>query len=139
MYAELLNIPYKHASIDPKVGLDCLTFIYYFYEKVLGLRITAPIPQYPEDWQESKHTLYFDAVRPYCTLIPFRPHALAQNDIVFLTRRGYIEHAGIYLGGGKFIHCSEGYGVKIHKLDYFATKVAYIAKVHAEYLEQLSS
>jgi cell wall-associated NlpC family hydrolase len=50
--------------------------------------------------------------------VALRRERLASGDLVFFGRRGRVEHAGIYVGEGRFVHApSSGGTVRLDALD----------------------
>ncbi len=87
-YAQL-GAPYIYGgdSID---GFDCSGFVSYVYKSSIGKKLPRTSKE------QSKYGIRVDRFE----LIP--------GDLVFFdtAKRGYINHSGIYLGHGKFIHAS---------------------------------
>jgi murein DD-endopeptidase len=83
--ADLVGTPYRFGGADAR-GFDCSGLAVYAYEKV-GIAI-------PRTAAEQEHT-----ARP----VPLRD--LLPGDLVFFRIRSrHVNHVGIYVGGGQFIH-----------------------------------
>ncbi|RFU66832.1 LysM peptidoglycan-binding domain-containing protein [Bacillus sp. V59.32b] len=95
-----IGVPYSWAGASPS-GFDCSGFIYYVYKKAgyqisrlssstyysLGKKVTAPQPG---------DLVYFNTSSP--------------------TNKKVVNHMGIYIGNGQFIHASSSLGVTITPL-----------------------
>ena len=97
-----LGVPYRYGGMSP-AGFDCSGFVCYVYQQAVGKKLPRTAraqSQYGEKVSRE---------------------ALLPGDILFFdtAHRGAINHSGIYLGEGKFIHASSGqsYCVKISSLD----------------------
>ncbi len=96
-----LGIPYRYGGMD-RSGFDCSGFVCYVYRTALGKRL----PRTAE--AQSTYVRMTDLSQ------------LAPGDLLFFdtSGRGRVNHCGIYLGEGKFIHASSGrvYSVTISDL-----------------------
>jgi cell wall-associated NlpC family hydrolase len=96
-----LGDSYQPAQAGPD-HFDCSGFVYYVF-KQNGIAI----PRSSRPQSESGKKLSREELRP--------------GDILFFDthHRGHVNHSGIYLGDGRFIHSSSGkaYGVTISELD----------------------
>jgi len=96
-----LGIPYRRAgsTID---GFDCSGFVYYIFKEH-----NISIPRTSRMQSKSGETLSRDEIKI--------------GDILSFdtTLKGHINHSGIYIGDGEFIHSSSGKakGVTVSKLD----------------------
>lgn len=121
------GIKFKTRSFNKDEGLDCLTFILYFLKTEYNYDFDINnVPEYNSLWLLHKETrsLYYDNIKKYCDLIPFKPGD--QIDVgnlllfSFFNESKSITHVGIYIGNNEFIHCVEDLGVCITKLsNYF--------------------
>lgn len=96
-----LLIPYKHGGRDYD-GADCGGFILIFYRDILKVNIPDINEPYDVNWscQGKDHF-----VENYHKLFE-RIESPERYDIVmFHNRQGVVNHGGIVLGYGKFIHC----------------------------------
>jgi cell wall-associated NlpC family hydrolase len=98
-----IGIPYQHHGRS-FAGVDCYGLLILFYQR--ELRITLPDYDYEENWFEEnpdylmRHRDMWHEVR--------NP---SQGDIaLFSNNPGTINHAGIYVGDNKFLHCLEKTG-----------------------------
>jgi hypothetical protein len=86
-----LGTPYKYGGMDER-GFDCSGFVAFVYAKSLGKKL-------PHNARaQSKYVRVYDFSQ------------LEPGDILFFdtSGRGEINHSGIYLGNGRFIHASSG-------------------------------
>jgi cell wall-associated NlpC family hydrolase len=92
---------YEPAKAGP-VHFDCSGFVYYLHKEN---SITIPRTSLAQSKSGEKLTR----------------EQIKRGDILFFDthNRGHVNHSGIYLGEGKFIHSSSGkaYGVTISDLD----------------------
>jgi cell wall-associated NlpC family hydrolase len=96
----LIGTPYRYGGSAPDIGFDCSGLIGYVFREAAGISLprttgqlaSMPVPQVGRE-----------RLRP--------------GDLVFFGRRGRVDHAGIYVGGGRFIHApSSGGAVRIDVL-----------------------
>ncbi len=97
-----LGVRYRYGGMSPS-GFDCSGFICYVYEAGVGKKLPRTA---------RAQSTYVDIMDK---------EALMPGDLLFFdtSNRGKINHAGIYLGEGKFIHASSGkvYSVTISTLE----------------------
>ncbi len=105
-----LGTRYKYGGMDER-GFDCSGFVAYVYEKALGKKL-------PHNAKAQS-----EYVRIY-NLSQLEPGNLVFFDT---SGKGKINHVGIYLGEGRFIHASSGkaYSVTISDLTKGFYKKAY--------------
>ncbi len=86
-----MGTPYLYGGSD-YFGFDCSGFVYYIYKNAVGKNLPRT---------SLAQSQFVD---------PLGRHELAPGDIVFFdtAKKGYINHCGIYMGNGKFIHSSSG-------------------------------
>lgn len=84
----LLGTPYRWGGTNPESGFDCSGLVGYVFRNSLGIEL----PRISRDMANVGE------------LIRDR-EALAEGDLVFFSRRGkYVDHVGIYIGNGQFVH-----------------------------------
>jgi hypothetical protein len=94
-----LGTRYKKGGTSNK-GMDCSGFVIKVYEEYAGLNLP----------QDSKKL--FKLVRKV------DKEKLGYGDLVFFSDDGFSpSHVGIYIGEGKFVHSTEGYGVIVSSLN----------------------
>ena len=100
---KMLNIPYLWGGTTLK-GFDCSGLVQYIYKRE-GIKIPRT------------------AAQQYKALRKVKRSTIAKGDLVFfhMSRRGrYVDHVGIYIGNGKFIHApGRGKYVKVSKFSSF--------------------
>jgi cell wall-associated NlpC family hydrolase len=81
-------------------GIDCSGLVKIIYRKVYGIDLKGS----SQDMSR--------------LIVPLPQESLKEGDLVFFRvyHQSRIDHVGIYLGGGKFIHTSSSQGVKISDL-----------------------
>ena len=82
----LLGTPYRWGGSSPDGGFDCSGLVGYVFRS-----IGIDLPRVSR------------AMAQEGTAITDRA-ALAEGDLVFFGKRGRIDHVGIYIGDGKFLH-----------------------------------
>jgi cell wall-associated NlpC family hydrolase len=84
----LLGTPYRWGGSSPEAGFDCSGLVGYVFRSTLGVEL----PRISRD-MATVGRLVRD------------PEHLIEGDLVFFSRRGkHVDHVGIYLGGGRFVH-----------------------------------
>ena len=82
----LLGTPYRWGGTSPERGFDCSGLVGYVF-RTIGIEL-------PRVSRAMAHE---------GTAITDR-NALAEGDLVFFGKRGKVDHVGIYVGEGKFLH-----------------------------------
>ncbi len=104
LYEEIKNwigVPYRYGGNTSK-GVDCSGFVVNVYKNVYGIKL-----------QRSSELIY----KKNCDKI--KKSKLQEGDLVFFKtgKKKRINHVGIYLKNGKFVHTSTSRGVIISSLD----------------------
>lgn len=98
MIDDWMGTPHRMGGLD-KGGVDCSGFVGMLYQKVYG----KDLPRTSRDMAEKVKRKYDDQLK--------------EGDLVFFSFGGRnIDHVGIYLHNGKFVHVSTRKGVIISNL-----------------------
>ena len=96
----LLGTPYRWGGTSPEGGFDCSGLVGYVFRTALGM----DLPRVSQD-QAKTGELVSDRA------------ALVAGDLVFFGRRGRVDHVGIYVGEGRFLHApSTGKDVRVDSM-----------------------
>lgn len=86
-----LGTRYKYGGETPQEGFDCSGLTQYVYKQSNNIRI----PRTAAQQSQASRTIYFEQMRP--------------GDLIFFRTSGNkVNHVGIYIGQGKFIHAASG-------------------------------
>lgn len=97
----LLGTPYRWGGTDPDKGFDCSGLVGYVFRNALGIEL----PRVSRDMAKNGE-LITDRAK------------LAAGDLVFFGRKGRVNHVGIYVGDGRFVHApSRGKDVTVSSLE----------------------
>lgn len=93
-----LNIPYLWGGVSPDTGLDCSGFVQLVYQRA-GLSLPRVAR---EQFSATRH---------------LKPREVQPGDLIFFSmhrpRARKVDHVGIYLGKGLFIHASVTNGIHV--------------------------
>ncbi len=112
----LHGTPYRYGGNTPAGGFDCSGLIVYVYREGAGVSLPRSVRAMAEGpWPK----------------VPIRQ--LTSGDLVFFAIDGrQLNHAGIYVGDGRFVHApSSGGTVRLDRLDssYWAPRVRHGMRV----------
>lgn len=97
----LVGTPYRWGGNTPESGFDCSGLVNYVYRDVLALnlpRTSRALSEYQGD--------------------RIKPERLAPGDLVFFGKGNEVNHVGIYVGEGRFVHApTSGGTVRLDHLD----------------------
>lgn len=119
---DLLGVRYKHNGRDINTGLDC-----YGLAIEVEKRFGHFLPDY-ESFKKNDRDFMFckDIVleelrdKVYEVDTPEK-----EGDVILFNNNSILNHIGVYMGNGKFIHCNK-YGVHIERI----AQCCYIGKVY---------
>ncbi|MCQ4347933.1 C40 family peptidase [Pseudomonas stutzeri] len=97
----LIGTPYRFGGTSTSTGFDCSGFIGYLFREEAGIRLP----------RSTREMIKLDAPK-------VARHDLQPGDLIFFADRGRVNHAGIYIGDGEFLHSSSSRsgGVRVDKL-----------------------
>ena len=97
----LLGTPYRWGGTSPEKGFDCSGLVSYVFRNSLGIEL----PRVSRDQAQTGELIHDKS-------------KLTAGDLVFFGRRGRVDHVGIYLGEGNFVHAPRtGRDVTVSTMD----------------------
>ena len=97
----LLGTPYRWGGTSPEKGFDCSGLVGYVFQNALGIEL----PRISREMARNG-----EAVKDRASM--------SAGDLVFFGRRGRVDHVGIYLGEGRFVHAPRtGRTVSVSRMD----------------------
>jgi len=82
----LVDTPYRYGGNTPQGGFDCSGLIVYVFRNAAGVALPRTVARLAGVGE------------------PVRLAAVRSGDLVLFDTRGRFSHAGIYVGGGRFVH-----------------------------------
>lgn len=116
-YTDLIGVPFANRGRDVKTGLDCYGLVKEVYK-----RFGHDIPEYTADYDDvkkvnelitGKTSIKSNWKKVNIDVMPV-PCLLA---IRFGVPPGVVNHTGVYIGDGKFIHIRENIGVCVDRIN----------------------
>lgn len=90
---QALGVRYKYGGETPREGFDCSGLTQYVYQHANGINI----PRTAAQQSQASRTINFNQMKP--------------GDLIFFRTSGRsVNHVGIYIGRGQFIHAASGGG-----------------------------
>ena len=89
----LVGTPYRYGGNTPESGFDCSGLIGHVYQTRAGVAPPRTVANM-QLWGQ-----------------PVPPDSLRSGDLVLFAQRGAANHAGIYVGEGRFVHAPSAGGV----------------------------
>lgn len=101
LYAiSLVGTPYRFGGNTPQSGFDCSGLINHVYQSRAGISSPRTVSKL-KDWGQA-----------------IAPEALRSGDLVVFSQKSAADHAGIYVGQGRFVHApSSGGRVRLDHLN----------------------
>ncbi len=113
---EFLGAPYKHGGRSI-CGLDCYGLIIKVYQR-LGHELFDVSESYGPDWSSERNLFIENCHRQWKKV-----ESPDLFDVVLLcSKSGVVDHAGIYIGQGKFLHTCKA-GTVIARLADWSSKI----------------
>ena len=114
-YSDLIGVPFKNRGRDKNTGLDCYGLVMEVYKKI-GIQL----PEYYADWDnvEKINSIIRQEVGTSLWKKVDGSHIPIQcvMAIRFGVPKGVVNHTGVYVGNGKFIHIRENVGVCVDRI-----------------------
>ena len=110
-YADLIGIPFANRGRNKETGLDCYGLVQEFYRK-FGIEV----PEYYADFDDGEkiQTLISSNTQGY----PWKRISEPSVPCLIAMRFGskFVNHTGVYIGAGKFLHTRSRIGVCVDRI-----------------------
>ena len=111
-YTDFIGIPFKHKGRTFE-GFDCWGLILYVLRH-MGKQVDDPMPDYPENWKDTKEHNYFLEHYHKQWIKIDKPEVL--DAVMFGKDEKFPTHIGIIVDKNKVLHVVENHGTIISKL-----------------------
>lgn len=113
-FRDYLGIKYKHLGRDKRKGLDCWGLILNIYKDYYEIDL-PDLQNYEQDWSYKGNNYIMDRYTDEWSRIQ-----VPQKFCLVLIKNAHniVNHAGVYIGNNRFIHCCRA-GVVISRIDDF--------------------
>lgn len=116
-YADLIGVPFANRGRDINKGFDCYGLVIEIFK-----RYGYTIPEYYADYNDTENVRKLitekTAIKTNWEKVDVNnmptPSLLA---ISFGVPKGVVNHTGVYIGDGKFIHIRESTGVCVDRVE----------------------
>lgn len=119
---DLLGVRYRHNGRNAKTGFDCYGLAIEV-EKRFG-HILPDLDLFKADGRDFMVCKNI-ALNELCEKVQEVNEPEQEGDVILFNNNSVLNHIGVYLGNGKFIHCNK-YGVHIER----TTQCYHIGKVY---------
>lgn len=116
-YSDLIGVSFKNHGRDVKTGLDCYGLVMEVFK-----RNGIELPEFDAEFDDIKKIsaiIHDEQVKPIWRRID-NDHEDIPVPCLMAIRFGvpkpYVNHTGVYIGNGKFIHIRENIGVCIDRV-----------------------
>jgi cell wall-associated NlpC family hydrolase len=86
------DVRYRFGGVNPNSGIDCSAFV-----RLVFSQYDLKLPRTAREQAQVGATVPFDQLQP-------------GDRLYFSCKNPYVDHCGIYAGGGYFVHCSASHG-----------------------------
>lgn len=118
---DLLGVRYKDFGRDVKEGLDCLGLAIEVEKRFGNTLLDTPaalVRRKDRDCIEVREKI--ENLEGENVIVVDKPEK--EGDLILFNNSGVLNHCGVYLGDGLFIHCNI-YGVHIEKINMFTSPI----------------
>lgn len=123
-----IGIPYKHLGRDRR-GIDCYGLVVLLYREKLGVELYDPDIDYTQGKDACNYLLAFEGPNSYIIEDIYKLWKpvtdLEKYDVLLFNTCSDTPgptHSGVYIGEGKFIHCTRHFPVTIHRMALWSEK-----------------